>query len=100
MGRAQLPQPFQRFTRCPKNPLPTRPKNLQPDAITRDRMVDRAERFERLSFEPQCLPCRSIQSPVIDLKLNIRKLPQMRVENTRGPLTDQQAAALFCDECR
>src|SRR5882724_6069968 len=72
-------------------------KCVHGDAITRDSMLDRAERPHLFWNESEKLLCGGSWGGGRAVQLNVRKFPQMRVDDTFRSLADEIFAAVFHD---
>ncbi len=72
-------------------------KCFERDTISRDGMFDDEQRPKRRAACPEHAFRNFIEFDVGG-ELDIRKLPEMRVNHARGPLPNQKTATMFDDE--
>ena len=73
-------------------------KCVHGDAITRDSMLDRAERPHLFWNESEKLLCGGSWGGGRAIQFNIRKFPKVRVDDAFGSLAHEEFAAVLNDE--
>ena len=73
-------------------------KDLQRDAVAGDRVFDDAERLEALRPDPESNASRPLYIGLCGRQLNIRELPQVRVDRPGGSLPDEEATVFLRDK--